>query len=117
MYLFIKLSVVIVFSFFIMIVIILNNHSNEKLPIYEITLKDHHFQPDRLEVRKNKKIRLNITNEDKNLEEFESIDLRKERILPPLSETSIIIGPLSPGEYKYYGEFNPDIAKGVVIVK
>jgi hypothetical protein len=34
-----------------------------------------------------------------------------------MSEISILIGPLSPGEYKYYGELNIKTAKGLIIVK
>ena len=32
-------------------------------------------------------------------------------------EIRIIVGPLSPGEYKFIGEYHEDTAKGVLVAK
>jgi hypothetical protein len=116
MYLFTKLLVAIIFVIFIMTILVVSNYPKEQLPNYEIKLKNHIFYPDTITIQKNQIVQLTIVNEDKNLEEFESIDLQKEKIILPMSEISFLIGPLLPGEYKYYGEFN-SAAKGVIIAK
>ena len=49
------------------------------------------------------------------LEEFESHSLHREKIIPGGAERSISIGPLEPGSYEFFGEFNPRTAQGRVI--
>jgi uncharacterized cupredoxin-like copper-binding protein len=84
---------------------------------FALTLKDHRFVPDRLEVPAGKKLKLVITNKDSTMEEFDSDDLRREvEILPGKSE-ELFIGPLKPGVYKFRGEYNPTTAVGTVVAK
>ncbi len=84
---------------------------------YSIILKDHHFIPDRLIVPIYKKVRILIDNQDNEVEEFESFDLRREKILPYNTQITINIGPLEPGEYKFFGDFHSKTAKGIVIAQ
>ena len=50
------------------------------LPTFNLTIRDGHFMPTTLEVpANNTKFRLLIKNEGPGAEEFESIELRKER--------------------------------------
>lgn len=82
----------------------------------ETSIKDHKFYPDNLEVASGHKIRLTVKNLDNTIEEFDSIDLRREKIIAGNSSVHIILAPLNPGKYYFIGEFHPDTAKGCLTV-
>ena len=82
-----------------------------------ITIKDHRFTPVELTVPAGKKIKLTIQNQDSTSEEFESYDLNREEIVDGNETISVFIGPLKPGKYEYFGEFNPDTAQGIIIAE
>ena len=82
-----------------------------------ITLKDNRFTPDMVEIPAGKKVKLIIRNQDQAAEEFDSGDLRREKVIPGGGEGTVFIGPLEPGTYSFLGEFHPDTAKGRVVVK
>jgi len=82
-----------------------------------VTIKDHKFQPDRLEVPSGAKFKLLVKNEDSTAEEFESFELNREKVVPPGQEIPVFLGPLDKGEYSYFGDFHQDTAKGVLIAK
>ena len=84
---------------------------------YTLTIKDHTFSPATLEVPAGEKIKLIIDNQDASAEEFESYDLNREKIIPGNSKGQVFIGPLKPGSYGFFGEFNADKAKGTIIAK
>lgn len=84
---------------------------------YRIVIKDHKFIPEVLEIPSGEKIKLVISNEDASAEEFESYELNREKIIQGGSEGFVFIGPLKPGEYPFFGEFNPDTAQGRIVVK
>ena len=83
----------------------------------ELHIKDHKFIPAVLELPTGKKINLTIYNDDETIEEFESPDLKRERIVPGKSDIKIILAPLKPGEYKFFGEFYQKTAQGKIIIK
>lgn len=91
--------------------------ANSKIYKTEIVIRNHMFEPSELVVPAGKKIKLTVKNEDKTPEEFESIDLKREKIVAGNSKTIISFGPLKPGEYKFFGEFHEDTAQGKIIVK
>ena len=84
---------------------------------FTLTIKNHRFEPSELQVPAGKKIRLLVKNLDPTPEEFESHDLKREKVIPGKSEATIIIGPLKPGTYKFVGEFHESTAKGSIIAK
>ncbi|AWL13333.1 uncharacterized protein HMF8227_02885 [Saliniradius amylolyticus] len=86
-----------------------------ELPQVELRLKDHLFYPSLLKVPAGQKIKLRVHNQDATTEEFDSFDLNREKVLFPNSSTTIYIGPLYPGEYHFFGEFNPNQAQGIII--
>lgn len=86
-------------------------------PEIEIIIKDHLFFPSVVEVPAGQKIRLKIINQDPTPEEFESYELNREKVIAGNRETVIFIGPLQPGEYPFFGEFNPRTALGKVIAQ
>ena len=46
-----------------------------------------------------------------------TLELNREKIIPGGKEVTVFIGPVKPGRYPFFGEFNQDTAQGVVIVK
>ena len=88
-----------------------------ELPVYELVIKDHRFTPDQVVVPADTKVKLRVKNQDATPEEFESHELNREKVIPPNKEVTIYIGPLDPGEYGFFGEFNEDTARGKIIVE
>lgn len=85
--------------------------------VYRLTLKDHRFDPSRLEIPAGKKLKLLVKNLDSAAEEFDSDDLHREKVIAAGQEGAIYIGPLEPGSYRFMGEFNPEAAQGRIVVK
>ena len=86
-------------------------------PSFTLTLKDNRFDQERLEVPSGQKIVLIVKNLDGKAEEFESKDLKLEKIVPAGKEIRLNVGPLKPGEYKFVGEYHEKTAYGVLIAK
>ena len=86
-------------------------------PTYTLVIKDHKFQPTELEVPAGQKIALVVKNDDPTPEEFESTQLRREKVIPGGQQATVYIGPLKPGRYEFFGDFNPKTARGYIIVK
>lgn len=83
----------------------------------DLIIKDHKFEPEILELPAGEKIRITVHNKDNTIEEFESIDLKREKIVLANSKARVILAPLKPGEYKFFGEFHEETAQGKIIVK
>jgi heme/copper-type cytochrome/quinol oxidase subunit 2 len=82
-----------------------------------VTLRNHRFEPPHLEVPANVKFRLQVKNADDTADEFESTDLNREKLVSPGQTITVFLGPLDPGEYKFFGDFHQDTARGVLIAK
>jgi len=63
------------------------------------------------------RFKIMLTNLGPGPEEFESIELKKEKVLGEGVTRPIIFAPLKPGTYKFFGEFHPETAKGQIVVK
>ena len=90
---------------------------SQELPSFQLTIKAGRFHPEVLEVPAHTKFRLLIRNEGPGSEEFESNELRKEKVLAPGASSFLIFQPLRPGSYPFYGEFHPDTAQGRLVAK
>lgn len=84
---------------------------------FVVTIKDHRFTPSEVRVPAGQKVKLIVDNQDATPEEFESHELNREKIVAPKSKATIYIGPLKPGKYPFFGEFNQSTARGVVIAE
>jgi hypothetical protein len=84
---------------------------------YRLVIKGHRFQPAELTVPSGQKIKLIVDNQDSTPEEFESYSLNREKVVPGKSKIVVLVGPLKPGRYEFFGEFNMDTAQGVLIAK
>jgi plastocyanin domain-containing protein len=82
-----------------------------------ITIKNHRFTPSEVKVPANKRVQITVVNDDPTPEEFESHEMKVEKVIPGKSKGVVRIGPLAPGRYPFFGEFNQATAKGVVIAE
>ena len=82
-----------------------------------LTIKDHKFTPTEIKVPANKRVQLTVINDDATPEEFDSHDLKVEKVVPGKSKGIVRIGPLKPGRYNFIGEYHESTAKGVVIAE
>ena len=82
---------------------------------HTLTIKDHRFTPETLTVPSGQKIKIEIVNQDATPEEFESHDLKVEKIVTPGGKITVTVGPLKPGSYKFFGEYHEDTAKGTLV--
>ncbi len=84
---------------------------------FTLAIKGHRFEPAQLEVPAGKKLKLVVQNLDATPEEFESYDLKREKVIPGKGQATIAIGPLKPGTYKFVGEYNESTAQGQIVAK
>ena len=84
---------------------------------FTITIKDHKFDQSELKVPANKRITLTVINDDSTPEEFESKQLKVEKVIPGKSKGVVRFGPLAPGKYPFYGEYHEATAKGTVVAE
>ena len=82
-----------------------------------LVLHNHRFEPPRIEVPANVKFQLQVKNTDNTADEFESVELNREKLVAPGQTITVFLGPLSPGEYKFFGDFHQDTAQGVMVAK
>jgi plastocyanin len=90
-------------------------HADE-LPTFQLTFKpDGTFDPAKLEVPAGR-FKIELSNESHEPVEFESIPLRKEKVLGPGVKSFVVITISRPGEYPFFDDFHPDV-KGMLVVK
>jgi plastocyanin len=82
-----------------------------------VTIKDHRFEPSEVRAKAGEKIVLKVTNADATPEEFESSSLNREQLIRPNHTVAIHLPALKPGQYEFYGEFNPKTATGRLVIE
>ena len=87
------------------------------IPTFEMTLKDHKFSPDTIEVPANQRFQIRLTNKDATPDEFDSHDLRVEKVVGGGQTGIVRIQPLVPGRYMFMGEYHAATARGIVVAK
>ena len=102
---------------FIILALILATSAYAATPVFEIEIRNHLFQPDVITIPADTKVKLIVYNRDPTPEEFESFELNREKVIMGSGKAVIFIGPLAPGQYPFFGEFNPQTALGMIIVK
>jgi plastocyanin len=82
-----------------------------------LVIKNHRFEPAELKLPAGQRVKLVVHNQDSTPEEFESHDLNREKVVPAGAKAAVFVGPLKPGRYKVFGEYNPTTAQGVIVVE
>ncbi len=91
--------------------------SAEPEPVVTLTLKDHRFMPATATVPSGQRIQVVLVNQDRATEEFDSHDLKVEKLVTPGATIRFTIGPLKAGAYSFMGEFHPQTAQGRLTVQ
>ena len=82
-----------------------------------LTIENNRFEPDEIKVKAGTSFVLVITNKDKGAEEFESADLRLEKVIPGGKTIRLKMPPLKPGRYSFVGEYHEKTAKGRIVAE
>lgn len=93
------------------------NAEADELLTFRITAKDGQLQPQEVLVPAGRRIKLEIVNEGTEPIEFESLELRKEKVLGPGAASFVVIAPLRPGSYPFFDEFHQETGMGVLIAE
>ena len=75
------------------------------------------FEPSSIEVPAGKRFRLEVSNQGKTAMEFESRDLKQEKIIPPGGKATVTINALKSGEYRFFDEFHEKTGQGKIVAK
>ncbi len=86
-------------------------------PEFKLVIRNHRFVPAELAVPANTKVKLVVVNEDPTPEEFESHELNREKVVVGRGTIPVFVGPLKPGRYPFFGDFNADTAQGALLVR
>ena len=89
----------------------------QDVPLFKVVARDGKFEPAVLEVPAGKRFRVEIANENRKAIEFESKDLKQEKVIAPGAKATVTINALKPGEYKYFDEFNEATGQGRIVAK
>ena len=84
---------------------------------FNIKIKNHQFEPSKISIPANTPFVLIIENLDKTIEEFESDDLKKEKLVGAGKTIKIPVSAQKTGEYKFYGDFHQKTAQGIIEIK
>ncbi len=79
-----------------------------------LVLKDHQFTPAAVTVPAGERFRIEVANQDPTPAEFESSDLRVEKIVVAGGKITVLAGPLKPGRYTFFDDYHPERAIGVL---
>lgn len=86
-----------------------------ELPTFTLTFNaDGTVEPARLEVPAGR-FKLVLVNRSNEPVEFESLPLRKEKVLGPGVESFVVLTISRPGEYPYFDDFHQEV-KGTLVV-
>ena len=85
--------------------------------VVQLTMRDGRFHPETLTVTAGVRVKIELYNAGPDAEEFESLPLRKEKVLAPGARSFVVIAPLQPGTYPFFGDFHPATAQGRLIAR
>lgn len=89
----------------------------EEDPVFTLEFDDGRITPLRLEVPARTRFKIELVNKGQTPAEFESGELRKEKVLAPGANSSVVVKTLDPGEYEFVDEFHPEAPKGVIVAR
>ncbi|MHB1677161.1 MAG: cupredoxin domain-containing protein [Sulfuriferula sp.] len=81
-----------------------------------LVIHGQQFEPQELALPPATKLKLVIRNSNAVPAEFESYDLSREIVIPGNAEATIYVGPLEPGRYQFFNDFNHAM-QGTIVVK
>ena len=82
-----------------------------------LTIEGNRFGAEEIKVPAGKPFVLVVTNKDTAAEEFESKDLRIEKIIPGGKTVRLKMPPLKAGTYPFIGDYHEKTAKGRIVAE
>lgn len=89
----------------------------EEDPVFTIKFADGKIDPPVVEVPANRRFKLILQNEGTTPVEFESNELRREKVLGAGASSFIVIRRLDPGEYEFFDDFHLDTPPAKLIAR
>ena len=89
----------------------------EEDPVFTIKFADGKIDPPVVEVPANRRFKLILQNEGTTPVEFESNELRREKVLGAGTSSFIVIKRLDPGEYQFFDDFHLDTPPAKLIAR
>jgi plastocyanin len=89
----------------------------DDVPLFKLTATDGKFEPDVIEVPAGKRVRLEVHNAGKTPMEFESKDLKQEKVIAPGAKASFTLRAMKAGEYRFFDEFHEKTGQGRIVAK
>jgi plastocyanin len=108
---------IIKLSFAFIFVFVCCSCEDKEAKVINIIIKYHRFDPSIVNVKSGEKLKIIVHNQDNTVEEFESKDFNREKLVPSGGSVSLYVGPLRPGKYNFFGDFHPETAQGYLIVE
>jgi cupredoxin-like protein len=103
-------------AWIVAIPLLLTISAEAQAPTISVTIRNHKFVPEQIEVPANQKVEVHVINADPTPAEFESFELRREKVVAAGQEIILYVGPLKPGSYEFFDDFNPS-ARGHVVAR
>ena len=88
--------------------------ADQEIPL---TIEKNRFDPAEIKVKAGAPFTLVITNKDKTAEEFESKDLKIEKVIAGGKTMKVKVPALKAGTYKFVGEYHEATAQGRIIAE
>lgn len=82
-----------------------------------LTLKDHKFSPAEPTAPAGKPIVIEVVNQDGAPAEFESKQLRLEKVVTGGKTITVNVHPLKAGRYRFYDEYHESTTEGFLVVQ
>lgn len=89
----------------------------DDVALFKLVARDGMFEPTTLEVPAGKRFRLEVSNDGKTAMEFESRELKQEKVIAPGKKAVLTINALKAGEYRFVDEFHQQTGQGKVVAK
>lgn len=83
----------------------------------QVALKDHRFVPAELAAAANTRLVLEVSNQDPTPAEFESKQLRVEKVVAGGAKIIVQIRALPPGRYRFFDDYHEKTTEGFLVVK
>ncbi len=91
-------------------------HADDLIRV-QLDMKDGVFTPATIVVPAGRKIKITVRNTGNSAAEFESVSLRKEKVLAPGAQSFIVIAPLRAGQYAFFDDFHLHMPQGVIVAQ
>jgi hypothetical protein len=83
----------------------------------QLTLKDHKFDPAEPAAPAGKPIVIELANQDATPAEFESKELRVEKVVPGGGSIAVKVRALKPGRYRFFDDYHEATAEGFLVAR